>query len=66
MKKEFKGPNRNSGKGSNRRPEDFRKVQKHWDEINWGRPTRIATTKWCTYCSKWGHSSKYCPKLELK
>lgn len=32
MKKEFKG-NNPAGKGSQRRKEDFRKVQTHWDEI---------------------------------
>lgn len=23
------------GKGSKKRPEDFNKISKHWDEINW-------------------------------
>lgn len=34
MKKEFKG--NNPGKGSARRKENFKKVQKNWDLIDWG------------------------------
>lgn len=33
MKKEFKGNAKKVGKGSERRKEDFRKVQTHWDFI---------------------------------
>jgi hypothetical protein len=33
MKKEFKGNRKTYGKGSNRRPEDFRKVRTRWDDI---------------------------------
>jgi len=34
-KKEFKGNIKTYGKGSNRRPENFRKVQENWDAIQW-------------------------------
>ena len=40
MKKEFKG-NRNAGKGSKRRIEDFRKVQDNWDEVKGFRPSKF-------------------------
>lgn len=55
MKKEFKGT---GGKGSARRQEDFRKVQRNWDKIKWGN-------QWCAWCGKWGnHTSGGCPDLK--
>lgn len=54
MKKEFRGT---CGKGSDRRQEDFKKVQTNWDEINWHN-------KWCAMCGKWtNHQSGGCPEL---
>jgi hypothetical protein len=43
MKKEFKGNNKKPayGKGSERRIEDFRKVQTNWDEIKGFRPSKF-------------------------
>ena len=56
MKKEFKG--NSQGKGSSRCPEDFRKVQHHWDKIKWG-------DKWCAWCGKLGnHTSGTCKDLK--
>jgi len=43
MKKEFKGNNQ-SGKGSKRRKEDFRKVQNNWDDIQGFRPSKFPST----------------------
>ena len=58
MKKEFKSNTKKFGKGSNRRPEDFKKVQSNWGEINWHN-------KWCSMCGKWtDHSSGSCPELK--
>jgi len=55
MKKEFKSKN---GKGSERRPENFRAVQRNWDKIKWGHT-------WCAWCGKWGnHSSGGCKDLK--
>lgn len=45
MKKEFKGNKKQSGKGSERRKEDFRKVQSNWDEIKGFRPSKFPITK---------------------
>jgi len=57
-KKEFKGNSKQSGKGSHRRPEDFRSVQKNWDKIKWGG-------QWCAYCGEWGnHTSGGCKILK--
>lgn len=36
MKKEFKGNNQ-AGKGSKRRPENFKQLQDNWELINWNR-----------------------------
>ena len=44
MKKEFKG-NNNAGKGSKRRPEDFKTIQKNWDKINWKPKSTKKDTK---------------------
>lgn len=56
MKKEFKG--NSSGKGSNRRPENFTQTQHNWDKIKWGE-------KWCAYCGKFGnHTSGTCKELK--
>lgn len=30
-----------NGKGSNRRPEDYRKVSQNWDSINWGKKEEV-------------------------
>lgn len=40
MKKEFKG-NREAGKGSKRRKEDFRRVRTHWENIKGFRPSKF-------------------------
>ena len=57
-KKEFKGNIKTYGKGSKRRPEDFRKVRENWDEIDWHK-------KWCAMCGKYtDHTSGTCPELE--
>lgn len=40
MKKEFAG-NRQAGKGSKRRKEDFRKVQEHWEDIKGFRRSKF-------------------------
>jgi len=42
MKKEFKG--NKPGKGSERRKEDFRKVQDNWDDIKGFRPSKFPST----------------------
>jgi hypothetical protein len=42
MKKEFK--NKDAGKGSRRRKEDFRKVQENWDLIDWGQKKEIESS----------------------
>ena len=47
MKKEIKGNNKKPkyGKGSERRVEDFRKVQDRWDEIKGFRPSKFPSTQ---------------------
>lgn len=46
MKKEFKGENKKPkyGKGSERRKEDFRKVQDNWDDIRGFRPSKFPSS----------------------
>jgi hypothetical protein len=44
MKKEFKG-NNSAGKGSKRRPEDFKTIQKNWDGINWNPKSKKIKNK---------------------
>jgi hypothetical protein len=41
MKKEFKGNRKQYGKGSNRRPENFRKVRDNWDDVVGFRPSKF-------------------------
>lgn len=40
MKKEFPG-NKQAGKGSKRRKEDFKKVQQNWDKVKGFSPTKF-------------------------
>jgi hypothetical protein len=55
-KKEFKGNRKTYGKGSNRRPENFKQLRANWDDINWHN-------KWCAMCGKWtNHTIGTCPK----
>lgn len=58
MKKEIKGKGRTQGKGSNRRPESLKAIQRNWGQIKWGND-------WCAWCGKFGnHTSGNCKSLK--